>query len=95
MRKLQLINTELEKPWYLIAVYDSLFETQCSLYNKLAYVETGAMSGSREMRDRTIARIAMLKDAIKETSKALVEADQKIHDYIVKNNKLYQLPKAS
>lgn len=82
MKPTKIINTGLQKPWLLMAIYESMFDKYLTLKKQLWYVTQGAKSKNLPLTLTTQARVERMKERIRETSEALREADQRIHDYI-------------
>lgn len=82
MKPTKIINTGLQKPWLLIAVYESMFDTCLSLKLQLRKSINAVRNNGRLATWQTKARVEILKDAIKQTSDCLREKDEQIHNYI-------------
>jgi len=82
MPQVKIINSTLQKPWLLIALYESMFDTYLLLIARLQKMKRGT-NGGRVLTWVTEERIAMLKDSIKRTQECFREADAKIHSYII------------
>lgn len=87
MKPTPIIDRTLQKPWLLIAVYENLFDRYIDLGRQY---ETAKRHHKLYKDQQTMLRVNLVADTISETSRALRDTDQLIHNYIVNHNKPVQ-----
>lgn len=79
----QILNSELKKPWLLIASYDVSFDNYLNIQTRKERLQDLLPHITNELaKVETESKISMLEGNQKSISQNLRQLDEQIHDYI-------------